>query len=50
MRTAFLLSIGICVIVASGVVIAFRRRRSALDDLDAVSGQWMADHKSKLDQ
>jgi len=50
MRTALLLSFGICVIVASGVVIALRRRRSALSDLDAVSGQWIAEHKSKLDQ
>jgi len=50
MRTALALSLGICVIVASGVVIALMRRRSPLDDLDTVSGQWIAEHTSKLDQ
>jgi hypothetical protein len=48
MRTA--LAFGFCVIVASGVVMALIRRRSPLDDLNAVSGQWIAEHKSKLDQ
>jgi hypothetical protein len=50
MRTALALSLGIFLIVASGVVIALRRRRSPLDGLDAVSGQWIAEHRSKLDQ
>jgi hypothetical protein len=50
MRTALALALGICVIVASGVVIALMRRQSPLDDLDAVSGQWIAEHRSKLDQ
>jgi hypothetical protein len=49
MRTALGLSFGILVIVASGLVIALMRR-SPLDDLDAVSGQWIAEHRSKLDQ
>jgi hypothetical protein len=49
MRTALGLSLGIFVIVASGLVIALMRRRSPLDDLDAVSGQWIAE-RSKLDQ
>lgn len=50
MRTALGLSLGIFVIVASGLVIALMRRRSPLDDLDAVSGQWIAEHRSELDQ
>jgi hypothetical protein len=49
-RIALLLSLGICVIAASGLAIALTRRRSPLDDLDSVSGQWMAEHRSKLDQ
>jgi len=48
MRAA-LLSLGICVVVA-GVVIGLIRRRSSRDDLDAVSGQWIADQTSKGDQ
>jgi hypothetical protein len=50
MRTALGLGLGILAIVASGLVIALMRRRSPLDDLDTVSGQWIAEHKSKLDQ
>ena len=50
MRTALMLSVAVCVIAASGLVIAVMRRRSPLDDLDAVSGQWIAEQKSKLDQ
>jgi hypothetical protein len=50
MRTALMLSLGVCVIVASGLVIALMHRRSPLNDLDAVSGQWIAEHRSKLDQ
>jgi hypothetical protein len=43
-------SFGISVTVALAVVIGLMRRQSALDDLDAVSDQWIADHRSKLDQ
>ncbi len=50
MRTALMLSLGLCVIAASGLAIALMRRRSPLDDLDAVSGQWIAEYRSKLDQ
>ena len=50
MRTALMLSLGICVIAVSGLVIALMHRRSPLDDLDSVSGQWIAEHRSKLDQ
>lgn len=49
MRTALMLSLAIGVIAASGLVVALMRRRSPVDDLDAVSGQWIAEHKSKLD-
>ena len=50
MRPALLLSLGLCVIAASGLVIVLMRRRPPLDDLDAVSGQRIAEHTSKLDQ
>ena len=47
MRAALVLSLGVCVVV--GVVIGLMRRRSSRDDLDAVSGQWIAEHASKSD-
>ena len=50
MRTALMISLGLCVIAASGLAIVLMRRRSPLDDLDSVSGQWIAEHRSKLDQ
>ena len=50
MPAALMLSLGVCVIAASGLVIAVMHRRSPLDDLDSVCGQWIAEHRSKLDQ
>ena len=50
MRPALLLLLGLCVIAAGGLVIVLMRRRPPLDDLDAVSGQWIAENRSKLDQ
>ena len=50
MRTVLMLSLGVAVIAASGLAMALMRRRSPRDDLDAVSGQWIAEQKSKLDQ
>jgi hypothetical protein len=50
MRTALVVSFGVCVMVAGVVIGLIRRGRSSRDDLDAVSGQWIAEHVSKTDQ
>jgi len=50
MRTALVLSLGVCVVVARVVIGLMRRKRPSRDALDAVSSQWIAEHVSKSDQ
>jgi hypothetical protein len=49
MRTALVLSVSVGVVVA-GLLVGLLRRRSSRQTTDVVSGQWIAEQRSKSDQ